>query len=163
LELKEKSSAGTIITIEEDQLSLLRNLRLKPFLIAVTARTLEAIIGRKVDPVTVAFSPAAATAENNGLVDLIARWGPLVEGILAFVATKVTAAELSVRIPEEGYLVEVAKHVSALLYAGKAPERYSEFGALIADSSASPSASGKVGTQPSRDPAPGTTPETRQV
>jgi AIPR protein len=134
LQLKDKSSAGAIIAIEEDHLSLLRNLRLKPFLIAVTARTLEAIIGRRVDPLTVAFSPAAAAASANGFVDLIARWGPIVEGILAFVATKVTAAELSVRIPEEGYLVEVAKHVSALFYASKAPERYSEFASLVADS-----------------------------
>jgi AIPR protein len=134
LELKEKSSSGTIITIEEDQLALLRNLRLKPFLIAVTARTLESIIGRRVDPMTVAFSPAAAAASTNGLVDLIARWAPLVEGILAFVTTKVTTAELSVRIPEEGYLVEVAKHVGAMLYASRAPEQYAEFAALVADS-----------------------------
>jgi hypothetical protein len=134
LELKEKSSSGTIITIEEEQLSLLRNLRLKPFFIAVMARTLESVMGRKVDPMTVAFAPGAATSSNNGLVDLIAQWGPLVEGVLAFVSTKVTAAELSVRIPEEGYLVEVARHVSAMLYASKAPDQYSDFGALVTDS-----------------------------
>jgi hypothetical protein len=134
LQLKDKSSSGSIIAIEEGHLTLLRNLRLKPFLIAVTARTLEAIIGRRVDPLTVAFSPVAAAANTNGFVDLVARWGPVVEGILAFVATKVTAAKLSVRIPEEGYLVEVAKHVGALFYASKAPERYSEFAALVADS-----------------------------
>jgi hypothetical protein len=48
IELKVKSTDGTIITIEEEQISLLRSLRFKQFLVAVVSRSLESILGRKV-------------------------------------------------------------------------------------------------------------------
>jgi hypothetical protein len=112
----------------------LRNLRFKPFLISVTAGVLESVIARKVDALTVAFSADAANAKNNSLVSLIAHWAPLVEGILAFVLTKVKAADLSARLPEDTFLSEVITQVSALLYASEASKRYAEFAKLIVDS-----------------------------
>jgi hypothetical protein len=134
LELKSRSTAGKIISIEEEQLSLLRNLRFKQFLIAVTAKSLETVIARKVDPQTVAFSPDSAKLSNNTLLDLVARWTPVVEAILSFVATKVSTAELSLRVSEDGFLDEVAKHVSAILYASKASMQYADFAKLVSDS-----------------------------
>ncbi|HLY44770.1 MAG TPA: AIPR family protein [Stellaceae bacterium] len=132
--LKTKSTDGTIIAMEEEQLALLRNLRVKAFLIAVTARTLESIIGRKVDPFTVAFTPTAANVRNSSLVDLTARWTPLVEAVLTFVSTRVAAGQFSQKLQEEDFIIEISKQVSALLYASDAARRHTEFSALVAES-----------------------------
>lgn len=134
IELKAKSNEAKIISLEEDQLALLRNLRFKQFLIAVVARSLETILGRKVDADAVAFAPNAANAKQNTLVDLVAAWTPVVEAVLSFVATKVSAGEFSVKVAEDIFLDDVGKHVSALLYAGKAQVQFADFAKLLADS-----------------------------
>lgn len=132
LQLKAKSSSGTILGVEQDQLGLLRNLRSKTFLIATMALTLETIIGRKVDPLTVAFSPNAAHAKGNSLVELAARWLPIVTGMTAFVTTLVSPPDLNAA--DEAFLIATAKKVSALQYSGKVSEQHKEFAALVSDS-----------------------------
>ncbi|MBA1141842.1 AIPR family protein [Mesorhizobium neociceri] len=132
--LKEKSSAASIIKIEEDQLSLLRNLRFKSFLIAVVSQVLESITLKKVDPLTVAFQPDVAQAKNSSLVDLTAMWGPVVDHVLSLVSTQVTPSSLSENFSEDTFLPAVAKAVGALLYAGKAADQHAGFSKVIADS-----------------------------
>ncbi len=132
--LKAKSTGGTIITIEEEQLALLRNLRFKAFLIAVVAQVLEGIIMRKVDSYLVAFQPAVARADANSLVELTAMWGPVVDQILSFVATQVTPGQISERFSDDDFLPGVLKPVGALLYSGKAAEQHASFASMIADS-----------------------------
>jgi hypothetical protein len=134
IELKNKSNVGMIIGVEEDQLALLRNLRFKQFLIGVLARTLETVIGRKLDPLTVAFKPDAAKIGANSLLGLVARWTPVVEAVLSFVAANVTPVELAARFSEDALLEEVVKRVNALLYAGKTPAQNAEFAKLVSDS-----------------------------
>jgi hypothetical protein len=132
LVLKAKSTAKTLISIEEDQLALLRNLRFKAFLIAVVAQVLEAIILKKVDPVTVAFQPGVAKATTNSLVDLIAMWGPIVDQVISYVSTQVIPAALAERFSEEEFVSSIAKPVGALLYSGKAAEQHAGFAKMIA-------------------------------
>ncbi len=134
LELKMKSTSGAIIELEESQLALLRNLRFKQFLIAVTARSLEAVVGWKVDAEAVAFTKEAAEARANSLLALIAAWGPIVEVVLSFVAIKVLPAEFSSSVTDEKYLDEVAKHVGALLYANRQLSRFEEFAKMVSAS-----------------------------
>lgn len=134
LVLKAKSTAETILKIEEGQLSLLRTLRFKAFLIAVVAEVLEGVIMKKVDPYTVAFNPEVAKADANSLLELTALWGPVVDQILSFVTTQVTPAALSEKFSDESYLGSVSKAVAALLYSGKAPDQHSAFAKMIADS-----------------------------
>lgn len=134
IELKSKSSAGTIITLEEEQLALLRNLRFKQFLIAVVAKSLETIAGKKVDADTIAFSPDAAKVSHNSLVALVAAWTPVVEAVLSFVATRVSAADFSAKLSEGAFVEEVGKHVSALLYTSKAGAQFADFAKLLAES-----------------------------
>jgi hypothetical protein len=132
LVLKAKSTANTIIKLEEDQLALLRNLRFKAFLIAITAQVLEAVVLKKIDVQTVAFREDMAKLDVNSLVELIAAWGPLVDQILSFVSTQVTPQTLSEKFSDESFLPTVAKTVSALLYSGKS-EQHATFAAMIAD------------------------------
>ncbi|WP_257807043.1 AIPR family protein [Burkholderia glumae] len=134
IELKLKSTAKTIISMEEDQLALLRNLRFKHFLIAVTAQTIETIVGRKADSMTIAFSSDAAKVTNNTLIDLAARWAPIVEVILTFVASKLNLTEFVARASDDNLLSETAKHVSSMLYATKAADRHSQFARLTSAS-----------------------------
>lgn len=132
--LKLKSTKGTIIALEEKHLSLLRVLRFKAFLIAVVAKTLETIIRIKVDPLTVAFQPDASKSANNSLVDLTAMWVPVVEQILAFVATQVEPTTVSERFGEDEFINSVSEQVSALLYSGKASDQHLNFTKLISAS-----------------------------
>ncbi len=134
LELKKKSTESSIIGIEEEQLTLLRNLRFKSFFIAVVANSLETVLGRKIDPETVAFSPDAAKASTNTLVSLVAAWSPVVDSVLSFLVTQVNATDFSKRVAEDGYLDSVAKPVSGFLYASKSTLSFKDFAALVSDS-----------------------------
>ncbi len=132
LELKRKSSQGIIITLEEAQLSLLRNLRFKSFLVAVVARCLESILGRKVDYETVAFR--SESVQGNSIYALAASWSAVVEAVLSFVATQIDSAGFGARSGEEELVETVAKHVSAILYAGRKSLPFDDFVSMIADS-----------------------------
>jgi hypothetical protein len=135
IELKNKSNARSIISIEEDQLSLLRNLRFKPFLVAIVAKTLETILGRKIHPEAVSFSPEAAKAENNTLIALVASWSPVVEAVLSFISAQITATDFARRIADEEDIVEnVAKPVNAMLYAGRAKLTFEPFVSMTSES-----------------------------
>lgn len=139
IELKRKSTEGTIISIEQEQLSLFRSLRFKSFFIAVTARCLEAILGRKVDAETVGFSVAAAS--QNSLYALIAAWSPVVETVLSFVTTRINLAQFSERSSDEAFVEETAKDVAAILYVSKKSLPTSSFNAMVAGSNGSEAAS----------------------
>ena len=134
IELKNKSTDASIIGIEEEQLALLRNLRFKSFFIAVVAKAIETVLGRKIDPETVAFSPEAAKVANNTLVSLVAAWSPVVDSVLSFLVTQVNASDFSKRFAEDGYLDSVAKPVSGFLYASKSALSFKDFAALVSNS-----------------------------
>lgn len=134
IELKNKSTSGTIISVEEDQLALMRNLRFKSYFIAVMAGVLETVIGKKVIQELVAFSPEAANVEKNSIESLVAYWLPVVESVITYLCTKVQASEFANSILQEGYYEDVVKHVAALLYAGKASSQFSDFVKLVSES-----------------------------
>jgi hypothetical protein len=83
---------------------------------------------------TVAFSPDAAKSSNNSLIALVARWTPVVESVLTYVAIKVSPLQLSLSVSDEAFLEDVARNVSGLLYASKASEQHAGFAELITDS-----------------------------
>ena len=120
--------------MEEDQLALLRNLRFKYFMIYVVSKTLEPILGRKIDLETVSFSPEVAQSGATGLIGLVALCLPVVENVLSFVATKISASQFSGATKDDNLSDEVTKHVSALLYASKASGQHSDFVRAVSDS-----------------------------
>jgi hypothetical protein len=130
IELKRKSTDGSIITIEQEQLSLFRSLRFKSFFIAVMARCLEAILGRKVDAETIGFSTAAAS--QNSLYALIAAWSPIVETVLSFITTRMNLSQFAERSAEEALVDEVARDVGAILYVSKKSLQLSSFNSMVA-------------------------------
>ena len=100
-----------ILSLEENQLALLRNLRFKHFFVAVTSAILETTLGRKVAADTVAFSPIAGSISTNSIEALVAGWSPVVEAVLAYVCTKVNPADYgnklpirSIKIPKTSFL-----------------------------------------------------------
>ncbi len=133
-ELKRKSSAGTIITLEEQQLALLRHLRFKYFLVAEVARLLEVVLGRKVDLDAVAFSPEAASFSKNSLVDLVAAWSPIVEAVLTFATTVLPPTDVTRRLGQTDAVAVVAKQLEALLYTTKASAPFEAFRGMVSDS-----------------------------
>ena len=131
LELKKKSNDGSIITMEEQQLSLFRSLRFKSFFIASMAACLESILGRKVDPETIAFK--TEECKSNSLLALVAAWTPVVEAVLSLVATRIDSAKFAERASDESLVGEVSKDVSAILYASRKSLQLDTFIALVPD------------------------------
>lgn len=129
IDLKEKSTAGKIISVEEDQLKLLRNLRFKYFLISVVAKCLEPVLNAKVSVDTVGFSSEAA--KNQTIIELVAAWVPVVETLLSLVATQVTAERLPDELREEGIVDRIARAVSGIVYASKAHLNFDAFRTLV--------------------------------
>jgi hypothetical protein len=132
LELKQKSNQGSIISLEEQQLALLRNLRFKSFLIGVIARCLESIVGRKVDFETVAFT--MTSAKGASFYALVASWSPIVEAVLSFVSTQIDSTQFAARNGEDDLLEAIAKQVSAILYASRKSLPFDNFITMVADS-----------------------------
>jgi hypothetical protein len=131
IDLKKKSTDGSIITIERDQLDLFRSLRFKSFFIAVTARCLEAVLGRTVDVETIAFSTEAA--KQNTLYALVAAWSPVVETILSFVTTRLNISEFIQRASDEKLVDDVAKNVGAIIYASRKALPIATFTPMVMD------------------------------
>ncbi|MBI3811400.1 MAG: AIPR family protein [Nitrospirae bacterium] len=129
IELKKKSNNGTIISLEEDQLGLLRNLRFKYFLVAVIARTLEVILGQKINRETIGFTEDAASASKNSILELVATWSSIVECVLAFVATHLDGKDVVRLMDDDAEVDKIVKTIEGIIYAtrnnlslGKFPE-----------------------------------------
>jgi hypothetical protein len=134
IELKNKSTAGSIITIEEEQLRLLRNLKFKYFLVAVIASVIETIVGKKLNKETVAWSTETVKTKKLSIIDLTATWSPIVESVITFLTTQVDSRTLGDRISEEGSLESISKSVGALLYSNRNNPSFQAFALMVSDS-----------------------------
>lgn len=134
ISLKQKSTKGTIIALEEKQLSLLRNLRFKYFLIAAVGRVLEAVIRKKVSLETIAFNPDASKASSNTVLALIAAWGPIVDVILSLVSAQISEIELGQILRDDIAFNKVCEQVSALVYTGHSTFGFDPFSKLVSES-----------------------------
>lgn len=133
LELKEKSTTNQLIQAEENQLLLLKNLNFKPFLIAAIANSLEAVVGRRLDPMTVAFQPSAI--EGVGMAELTARWLPVVEAMLPLLSALPGIQDFYTSLTsDDSYLDGIKSQLDAMLIATRQPEQLADFSATVADS-----------------------------
>ena len=134
IELKNKSTAGLILSVEEPQLQLLRNLKFKYFLMAMVAKCVEIVLGKKVDVETVAFSPEASKKDKNSIIELVASWSSVVETVLVFLASQLQPEKLSEQISDEAFLETVAKPVCALLYTSRNNAEFQAFSSKVTES-----------------------------
>ena len=130
LALKAKSNQGALIAVEAEQLALMRNLRFKAFFIALMALTIETAIGKKCDSRTIGFTPATSKADS--LVELAARWAPVVETLLALVTASDEIKNFSSSMSDESYMQALAKKVNALLHAMDAAKKHAPFAEHVA-------------------------------
>jgi len=132
LELKRKSDEGTLIAIEQKQLQLLRNLNFKPFLVNVIANSLEAIVGKVCDPLTVGFKPIQA--KDHTINELAARWLPVVETFLPLM-TAVIEPDTFFRqhsSGEDSFIQSVKAQMDAMLVASGAAAKHADFADMVA-------------------------------
>lgn len=134
IELKNKSSAGSIIELEEKQLQLLRNLRFKNYLLTIIARCLEPILEFKVDKATIAFKPEEAVSSKHTLVELVALSLPVVTSILSLLCTQVQPDNLLDWMSSEERATALSKAIEALLYTTKASGQFPDWRNLISQS-----------------------------
>jgi len=129
LALKAKSDAGGLIAIEEQQLAFMRNLRFKAYFTALVAATIETALGKKCDPLTVAFGPDPA--KSNTLVELVARWIPLVETMLALITALPEAKDFASNMGDEEFFGKLASQLNGLLHASEAAKKHHAFAELV--------------------------------
>ncbi|MFC4290962.1 AIPR family protein [Sphingorhabdus arenilitoris] len=131
LDLKKKSTEEELINIENAQLALLKNLNFKPFLINVVANSLETIVGQRCDSLTTGFKPDAA--KGRSLVDLTARWIPVVETFLPLLTPHVEPETFfRLHSNDDQFIVQVKKTMDAMLVATNAKDKLSEFAKMVA-------------------------------
>lgn len=110
----------------------MRNLRFKSFFITLVAATLETALGKKCDPQTVAFSPDASA--KHSLVELVARWAPLVDTLLSLVTASDDARDFASRLSDDTFIPKVTRQVNALLHATNAAATNATFSDLMSAS-----------------------------
>jgi hypothetical protein len=131
LQLKEKATKGELIAIEDKQLTLLRNLNFKPYLISVIARSLETIVGRACDVHTASFKPDAA--KGTVVTELAVRWAPIVEAVLPLLTAVFDRDTFFRKLStEQDYLDAVKAQLDAMLVATGLPARFKGFAELVA-------------------------------
>jgi hypothetical protein len=131
LDLKAKSNKETLISVEAKQLALLRNLNFKPFLITAIANSLETVVGRYCDPLTVSFTPGAI--KGTVLTDLSARWLPIVDAVLPLLTPFVQPETFFKKLSSENdFLGKTKLQLDAMLVATGQPEKCSVFSSLVA-------------------------------
>lgn len=134
LELKRKHGEGGLIALEEQQLTLLRNLRFKFFFLSIMAKAIEPIVGRRVDVGTVAYSPDVAQVANNTLTALVAAILPVVTCILSLVCTQARPNNLSELMAKDDGVENIATTVSALMYSTNVGNQFSEWAKSVSAS-----------------------------
>ncbi|MBW4638331.1 MAG: AIPR family protein [Gloeocapsa sp. UFS-A4-WI-NPMV-4B04] len=119
IELSQKQVNNNLVTIEEKQINLFRNLTFKSFLIAVTGKYLEVIIEKKTDLSQIEFTTEASNINNKSINDLVALWLPIVTTVLAFVGN-VIDKDLSELLSEENALESISSRVVTSIYVSQA-------------------------------------------
>ncbi|WP_421798270.1 AIPR family protein [Haliscomenobacter sp.] len=89
-ELKIKNNSGNCTGDESKQLSLLKHLRFKYFLLAIIGETFENIVGESVDSKNISFANGVASSSHNTIPQLIEKCKPVVSLILGFVSKTLT-------------------------------------------------------------------------
>jgi|SRR5579863_5913406 len=130
LALKVKSNDGTLIGVERDELALMRNLRFKSFFVGLMAATIETALGKRCDSHTVGFQPQAS--KGHSLVELTARWTPVVDSLLALVTASDAGKEFGAKLSDEHFIPGQARQINALLHAMGAAEKHKTFADLVA-------------------------------
>lgn len=126
-ELKTKGSQGTLIALEEQQLTLLRNFRFKYFFLSVFARSLEPIVGWPIDVGTVAYSSDAAKMSNNSFTSLVAGALPVTTSILSLLCTQVKPDSLSEVMATENIIETLSSTLSAIMYSTNAHQQFADW------------------------------------
>lgn len=85
-ELKLKNNEDKCTEDEQKQLSLLKHLRFKYFLLAIVGETFEDILGESIDLHNISFANGVAGSKYNSISDLINLCKPIVTLILSFVS-----------------------------------------------------------------------------
>lgn len=101
---------------------------------AMVAKCVEIVLGKKVDVETVAFSPEASKKDKNSIIELVASWSSVVETVLVFLASQLQPEKLSEQISDEAFLETVAKPVCALLYTSRNNAEFQAFSSKVTES-----------------------------
>lgn len=132
-DLKEKNNAEKCTSDESNQLSLLRYLRFKYFIVSIIGNCFENIVGEKVDLRTVSFANGVANSDKNSIDDLIKKCVPLVSLILTIISKRITQNFTDIMYSKEEYR-KIQTNVSDAIDGLKLVENpiFSDFSKLIA-------------------------------
>ena len=107
-------------------------MKFKSFFVALIAATIETALGKKCDPQTVAFSPQAS--KESSLIELVARWAPLVDTLLALVTATDDTKDFGGKLSDDQYIPALAKQMNAMLHAMGGAEKHKSFSEMVVGS-----------------------------
>ena len=129
-DLKVMNNAGLLIKAKESHLRIGRHVRFKYFFMSVVAASLESLLNRQVAISDIRFTQRASTANNFTITELIGKWKPVVEALLALTVPLIQGdpGETFSNSAEKN---RIAKTVESLIIASGLSEKHTEFAALI--------------------------------
>lgn len=118
---------------EEKQLSLLRNLKAKNFIIALVGETLETICNKQCDKHKVCFTYEASRADKYTLDELSNKWVPIIKTVISFVSGK-AITDFTAFIKQENIMTKLSKELTSFIYSLKASSpmpAFDEFAKIV--------------------------------
>lgn len=129
-DLKILNNAGQLIKAKESHLRFGRHVRFKYFFMAVVAASLESLLNRPVVITEVRFTQTASNAQSFTITELIGKWKPVVETLLALTVPLIQGdpgETFSSNVEKD----RIAKTVESLIIASGLSEKHTDFAALI--------------------------------
>ena len=129
-DLKALNNAGKLIKAKEAYLRFGRHVRFKYFFMAIVAESLESLLNRPVVISEIRFNTASSTAHNFTLTELIGKWKPVVETILALTIPLIQG-DPGETFSSSVEKVRISKTVESLIIASGLAEKHTSFAELI--------------------------------
>lgn len=129
-DLKILNNSGKLIKAKESHLRFGRHVRFKYFFMAIVAASLESLLNRQVEINEVRFTHAASNAQNFTITELIGKWKPVVETLLALTVPLIQG-DPGETFSSNAEKDRIAKTVESLIIASGLSEKHNEFAELI--------------------------------
>jgi hypothetical protein len=104
------------VDLDEKQLTLLRNLKFKYFLMAIFGKCIDSLLGRKKELKTLSFTPDASRKQFKTITELVVEILPAVELVMTCAVGAVNGKDLSDFLEESDALSKIVLQVSTMLY-----------------------------------------------
>jgi len=129
-DLKALNNTGQLIKAKESHLRFGRHVKFKYFFMSVIAASLESLLNRPIIASEVRFTINASTAKNFTITELVGKWKPIVEAVLALTVPLIQG-DPGETFSSSAEKDRISRTVESLIIASGLADKYSTFADLI--------------------------------